>query len=276
MVPKETSPERDGLRTTVWVSGPRAGGGTSTSGRGGTRAIPAQRHEPSAPTPPAEDDLPTAPASWWRRRWPIAAAAALVVAGGVASGALLLTHGHHSEHAAAQHRKSVSRPPSQPAISAAATPATVPPAELAARNLDAVLLQYTTQRGNLQAAVNHISQCQNIIANANMITGIAASRTAEIGRLSSIDWAAMPNGSAMQADLTAALQHSRLADQDYQRWATGLEALCQPPAGGGPSYTAAATAGVQAVAAKTAFLSLWRPVATRYALASRNLRGTQL
>jgi hypothetical protein len=49
-----------------------------------------------------------------------------------------------------------------------------------------------TQRWNLQAAVNHISQCQNVTADANVIAGIAASRTAEIGRLSSIDWAALP------------------------------------------------------------------------------------
>jgi hypothetical protein len=56
-----------------------------------------------------------------------------------------------------------------------------PPGELAARNLNAVLVQYMTQRGNLEAAVNHISQCQNVTANANVIAGIAASRTAEIG-----------------------------------------------------------------------------------------------
>ena len=86
-----------------------------------------------------------------------------------------------AEQAGAQHRTAVSRPPSRPATSAAATPATVPPGELAARNLNAVLVQYMTQRGNLQAAVNHISQCQNVTANANVIAGIAASRTAEIG-----------------------------------------------------------------------------------------------
>jgi len=41
-------------------------------------------------------------------------------------------------------------------------------------------------------------------------------------------------------------------------------------------YTAAATASTQAIAAKIAFLSLWRPVAARYAVASRNLLVTQL
>ena len=63
---------------------------------------------------------------------------------------------------------------------------------------------------------------------------------------------------------------------DYQRWANGLEASHQPPAAGGPLYTAAATASTQAIAAKIAFLSLWRPVAARYAVASRNLLVTQL
>ena len=271
-VPEETSAAtaRDGPTSTVWADGPRAGAETSTSRRGGTPAMPTQRHEPFAPVP-TEDDLPAAPTSWWRRRWPVAAAAALLVAGGVAAGALLLTQGHH-----AQHRTVVSGPPSRPATSTAATSATVPPAELAARNLDAVLLQYSTQRGTLQAAVNDVSQCQNVTAEANVIAGVVASRTAEIGRLSSIDWAAMPSGPAMQADLTAALQDSRLADQDYQQWATGLEASCQPPAGSGPSYAAADTPSTQAVAAKTAFLSLWRPVAISYSLASRNLLGTQL
>jgi hypothetical protein len=275
---KATAPatSRDGPTTTISVGGRRTSGGTSTSGRGGTHAMPTQPQEPSTPGPPTEYDLPATPTNWWRRRWPIAAAATLVVGCGVAAAALLITQGHHAEQAGAQHRTAVSQPPSRPATSAAATPATVPPGELAARNLNAVLVQYMTQRGNLQAAVNHISQCQNVTADANVIAGIAASRTAEIGRLSSIDWVALPNGLAMKADLTAALQHSRHADQDYQRWANGLEASCQPPAASGPSYTAAATASTQAIAAKTAFLSLWRPVAARYALASRNLLVTQL
>jgi hypothetical protein len=236
--------------------------------------MPAQRHEAFAPVPPTDYDLPVAPTSWWRRRWPVAAAAALLVAGGVAAGALLLTHGHH-----ARHRTIVSGPSPRPATSTAATsatPATVAPAELAARNLDAVLLHYSTQRGTLQAAINDVSKCHNVTAEANVIAGVVASRTAEIARLSSIGWAAMPSGPAMQADLTAALQDSRLADQDYQQWATGLEASCQPPAGGGPSYTAAGTLGTQAVAAKKHFLSLWRPLAISYSLASRKLLGTQL
>jgi hypothetical protein len=244
--------------------------------------MPTRRREPPGPTPPAGNDPSAPPASWWRRRWPVAAAATLVVAGGAAAAALLLTHGHHAEQTAAQNRAVASGTPSQPATSAAsaasaaATPATVPSAEAAARNLDTVLMQYSTQRGNLQAAVNHVSRCQNVTAEANVIAGIAASRKAELGRLSSIDWAAMPSGPTMETDLTTALQDSRLADQDYHRWATGLAASCQPPAEGGTSFTAADTASAQAVTAKAAFLPLWRPVAARYALASRNLLTTQL
>ncbi|MGH3181731.1 MAG: hypothetical protein ACRDOE_07480, partial [Streptosporangiaceae bacterium] len=214
---------------------------------------------------------------------------------GGAATAFFLTQGHPEEQAAEQHRTVASVPPSRPATSTAATPATASPAqsataspaqsatvqpgELAARNLDAILLQYSTQRGSLQTAVNDAAQCQTVAAEANVIAGIAASRTAEIGRLSSIDWAAMPNGPTMQADLMTALQDlqdSRQADQDYQQWATGLEASCQPPAGSGASFTAASTADTHAVAAKTAFVSLWRPVAASYALASRNLLETQL
>ena len=283
-VPGQTyaSTERDAPMTTVLADAPRPGAGTSTSQRGSTSAMPTRRREPPGPTPPAGNDPSAPPASWWRRRWPVAAAATLVVAGGAAAAALLLTHGHHAEQTAAQNRAVASGTPSQPATpatsaaSAAAIPATVPSAEAAARNLDTVLMHYSTQRGDLQAAVNHVSQCQNVTAEANVIAGIAASRKAELGRLSSIDWATMPSGPTMQADLTTALQDSRLADQDYQRWATGLEASCQPPAAGGTSFTAADTASAQAVAAKAAFLPLWRPVAARYALASRNLLATQL
>lgn len=285
-----TAATRDGPMPAVPGGVPRAGAGTSESGRGGTTPRPTRSHEPArshkpaARVPRTEDDPPVAPASRRRRRWPVAAAVtALAVAGGAAA-AFFLAQGHPAEQAAEQHHTVASVPPPRPATSTAATPATASPvqsataqpAEQAARNLDAILLQFSTQRGSLQTAVNDVAQCQTVAAEANVIAGIATSRTAEIGRLSSIDWAAMPKGPTMQADLLTALQDSRQADQDYQQWATGLEASCQPPAGSGASFTAASTADTQAVAAKTTFVSLWRPVAASYALTSRNLLETQL
>jgi hypothetical protein len=284
-----TAATRDGPILAVPGGVPRAGAGTSESGRGGTTPgptrshEPARSHKPAARVPRTEDDPPVAPASRRRRRWTVAAAVtALAVAGGAA--AFFLTQGHPAGQAAEQHRTVASVPPPRPATSTAATSATASPvqsataqpAEQAARNLDAILLQFSTQRGSLQTAVNDVAQCRTVAAGANVIAGIATSRTTEIGRLSSIDWAAMPNGPTMQADLMTALQDSRQADQDYQQWATGLEASCQPPAGSGASFTAASTADTQAVAAKTTFVSLWRPVAASYALASRNLLETQL
>ena len=287
-----TAATRDAPMPAVPGGVPRAGAGTSGSGRGGTPPSPARSHKPSRSRKPAarvprtKDDPPVAPASRHRRRWPVAAVViALAVAGGAAT-AFFLTQGHPVEPAAEQHRTVASVPPSRPGPSTAAKPATataspaqsatVQPAEQAARNLDAILLQFSTQRGSLQTAVNDVAQCQTVAAEANVIAGIETSRTAEIARLSSIDWAAMPNGPTMQADLMAALQDSRQADQDYQQWATGLEASCQPPAGSGASFTAASTSGTQAVKAKTTFVSLWRPLAASYALASRNLLETQL
>ncbi len=110
-------------------------------------------------------------------------------------------------------------------------------------------------------------QCgSGLSQDAQIFQNAAASRRSLLSQL-----AALPSRSKLPAsmlgDLTAAWTASAQADSDYTQWAQDEAAgECVPNGKSDPNYVAAEQPNVAATSDKTAFTSLWNPLARTYGL----------
>ncbi len=160
--------------------------------------------------------------------------------------------------------------PSTPAASssqaASPTPSTSG-ATLASRQAGAVASLLTSSaatRRSLEGAVADVRNCSSLGSATSQIQTVASERNAEYRRAKALAMGALANGTAVKADLLAALRASLDADRDYLTWARReLHSGCTP-GGRSPAYNNAVSADGQAGSAKATFVQAWNPVAAKY------------
>ena len=90
-------------------------------------------------------------------------------------------------------------------------------------------------------------------------------RQRALDRLDTIPVGAIPDGTAMTADLREALRQSIAADQDVIGWMQDVEASrCPVSPLQDLSFQAGMRAAARATAAQRSFLARWNPVARQY------------
>jgi hypothetical protein len=143
---------------------------------------------------------------------------------------------------------------------------------VAAHALASLLARSATDRSSIVTAVNDVNQCANLSGDAQVFQQAASSRQQLLSQL-----AALQDGSALPAqliqDLHDSWQASQQADQDFAAWASDESNGCTQNDTSNANYQAAAGPDNQATADKTAFVSEWNPIATRYGLPTYQENG---
>jgi serine/threonine-protein kinase len=164
---------------------------------------------------------------------------------------------------------------SSPVLSPAATsaPSSSSAPNLAARQAAAVnnlLSSSAATLKALQGAVSEVFDCTNLSSAVGQIQNVVNQRSTEYNQASALSTSALANGTAVKADLIAALRNSLDADKDFLTWAQQqLNPGCTPTAQSS-AYNAAYNASQQAGAAKNAFIQVWDPVAARYGIQQKS------
>ena len=247
--------------------------GTPWDQQGGQWQQPGPTGQPSTAFPAAP------PATAGRSRMPVIAGivlAAVLLGGGTGSYLLLAHHNPPATNAS----NSGTLPPTSPATTPLATtttttapPTTTPPTtpatgeQQAATNLANLLQQSVSDRNAINQAYNDVLSCGSLLGqDQQTFQQAASSRQSLISQLSSL-----PGASALPAqtlsDLTSAWQASATVDQDYAQWAANENSNgCVANDTSNSNYVAAEGPNGQATTSKTAFVSLWNPIAQKYGL----------
>ena len=186
----------------------------------------------------------------------VLAAAALVVVGAVVAVGVALSGG-----------SSPAAKPQGSAPSASSAPPSPSAATLASRQAAAVntlLGSSGATRKALQGAVSDAGHCTNLPSAISRIQRVVNQRSTEYHQAQALTTAAIPDGTTVKSDLTAALRSSLNADRAYLTWAQQQQANGCVPTSQSSAYSAATTAGAEADAAKRAFVRVWNPVAAKY------------
>ena len=166
---------------------------------------------------------------------------------------------------------SASPPPSRSAVSqtsaAPATSSASSPQQEAADSLATLLGQSISDRSTVNDAYNDVMQCgPNLNQDVQTFQDAVTSRQRLMSQLTDLpSQAALPQ--AMLQDLSGAWQASAQADGDYAEWAQDqVSGGCTVNSTSDPNYAAANDPNIQATTDKTAFTSLWNPLAAQYGL----------
>jgi len=151
---------------------------------------------------------------------------------------------------------------SSSSTSAPTTTSTTSATELSqAQAISAIATQSGSARAGVQNAVADIGDCgPNMAADVTTLQNEAATRTQLASQLGGLAVGSVPNGPALVAALTQALQASAAADTAYAAWGQGAMG-CSGTAPQDASAAAAAAADQQASTAKQTFASDWAPLA---------------
>lgn len=185
----------------------------------------------------------------------LAAAAAVVVAAAVAVGVALTNGSAPAAKPQASSPAASSAPPSPSAATVAARQAAA---------VNQLLGTSGATRKSLQGAVSDAGHCTNLPSAVSRIQNVVNQRDTEYHRALKLTTAALPHGTAVKSNLTAALRSSLNADRAYLTWAQQQMTNGCIPTSQSSAYSAATTAGAEADAAKQDFVQVWNPVAARY------------
>jgi hypothetical protein len=129
-----------------------------------------------------------------------------------------------------------------------------------------MLASSVSDRNAIDSAYNDVESCgPNLGSDAAVFTRAVGSRRALLANLDS-----MPGRSALPpallSDLASAWQASIAADQAFATWANDEAAHCVPDDTSSAAYQATVGPDNNATTYKTAFVSLWNPIADNYGL----------
>ena len=106
--------------------------------------------------------------------------------------------------------------------------------------------------------------CTNVSGAVAQIQTVVNERNDEYNKASALSTGALRNGATVKSDLRLALLNSLDADKDYLAWAQQQESECPSQTS---AYDDALTADGQASNSKSAFVSVWNPIASTYGFA---------
>jgi hypothetical protein len=145
--------------------------------------------------------------------------------------------------------------------------ASSPRQQQAAEGLATLLAQSVTDRNSISNAVGDVNHCgPNLRQDPQIFRSAASSRQHLLMNLANLSGRSALPGQMLQ-ELTSAWQASVTVDQDLARWAQDEASRgCAPNDHADPSFQAANGPDNEATAGKTAFVSMWSPIATKYGL----------
>ena len=188
-----------------------------------------------------------------------------------------------TSHVAPSANKSAASSPSAPAQQPTNLPTNQPtaqplstgsPAEqVAAQNLSGMLAQSASDHSAIVAAYNDVQACgSHLTGDAQTFKQAASSRENLLSQLQ-----ALPDSNALPAqliqDLSGAWQSSYQVDQDYAGWASDESSNGCTSGTSDSHYQAATNPNKQATTDKTAFVSLWNPIASQYGMTTYQQDG---
>jgi len=204
-----------------------------------------------------------------RRGWLIAAAAAAVLvsvgAGVFVAGKIGPGHGGAPPASGGPSPAGATSPVTSPANSASVAQ---PPGAAAMATLGSYLARSSSVRSPIQSAINGVQQCSESPSSGEATLQRAIDTRQDIlNALPSLSVSGLPNGTQLVSTLTTTMQDSITADKDYQSWMKDF-ANQGSPCGSDPSqdsnYAAALNVSGEATTAKSAFVAIWNPMASRY------------
>jgi serine/threonine protein kinase len=288
------------------ANGPRPGAGSAYPATGGADVNPPPVHlateqagvsrsppvgPPLSPTttsasqPPGSGGQAAAPEPpRWSRRWLIAGAAIVVLVGSAAGAFFAARAAHVSGRPTASasqagrakpHPLAASAAPrSSPTTQASATTAQSSSAAVPSSGgtvmatLGSYLTQSASVRPSVQGAIDGVQTCSESPSSGQAtIQQAINTRQRILSGLQTLSPSSLPHGAQLISELSAAMQNSVHADQDYQSWMADSASSgggCASNPAQDSNYQAGTSASVQATAAKEAFLNYWNPIAPGY------------
>ncbi|MEV0603501.1 hypothetical protein AB0I82_29980 [Streptomyces sp. NPDC050315] len=148
---------------------------------------------------------------------------------------------------------------------------TADPAEVQAKELDALLKDSNNSRSAVIGAVANIKSCTKLGAAAKDLRDAAGQRNDLVTRLGKLSTDQLPDHIELTTALTNAWKSSAAADNHYATWAdqvahAGKKGCHKGKARGTKAAVAGNTASGQATTAKKEAAKLWNPIATKYGL----------
>ena len=134
--------------------------------------------------------------------------------------------------------------------------------------LGSYLTQSASVRPSVQGAIDSVQTCSEPPSSGEAtIQQAIDTRQRILSGLQTLSPATLPHGAQLISELSAAMQNSVTADQDYQGWmedSGGSGGGCATNSAQDSNYQAAQNASGQATAAKGDFLNIWNPMAPGY------------
>lgn len=136
--------------------------------------------------------------------------------------------------------------------------------------IDRLIDESKPSRNAIGPALQRVRDCSAAGQGLATIRRVAESRHAQGLVAATLAVDAIDGGEAIKQHLVEALEESERADQAYARWARRyIDAGCRGATEGDRDYDAGNAASARASAAKTAFVTVWNPIAEQEGLPTR-------
>jgi hypothetical protein len=153
-------------------------------------------------------------------------------------------------------------------------PSTAPPAgdpKAQGAAVDAVLDASIASRTKVNVAIDRVNKCEQFDTAISDLQAVTVERQSQIDSVSQFDLTAIPEGEQLRSMLKEAFGFSLAADRSFVSWAQAQQQSgCGDRGAGQTFYETAQQQSKDASDAKTRFLGVWNPVATRYGLRNRS------
>jgi hypothetical protein len=157
---------------------------------------------------------------------------------------------------------------SPPPATATTVPAKANPAQVA-MDFSRLIQQSSNARIQVVSTVAAIEKCPADPQSAAVsLAAAVTTRQQVVSQLAAQPVDALPNGVALRAAMTTALNDSVDADHHFEAWLAGITAAggCSGQAPHDTNWQAAEASSNAATGAKQTFATLWNPVAATYSL----------
>ena len=168
--------------------------------------------------------------------------------------------GGKSKAATAGKSANTDTPP--PSNTAPAPPGVDPAAKAQADAIFAIITQSHDLRQKANGAIDAVQQCQNMPANKQSFTDVAAKRQAQADGMKALGVDKLPGGPKLQQDLITSWQLSAESENDYAAWANDNLA-CKGKPGANDNFNKGNSAGEKAGSAKNEAVKDWNAFASK-------------
>jgi hypothetical protein len=200
-----------------------------------------------------------------RRGWLIAVAAVVVLA---VVGSVAFLAGRAKPHSGNSGTVNAANTATSSSSATSSASATQLPGAAAMTTLGSYLARSAAVRPTVQNAINAVQACsKSPSSGAATLQQAISTRQDILHGLATLDVSALPNGAQLVGALTAAMNNSLDADNDYHAWMADLVSsgsTCGSNPNQDSNYVAGGNASAAATTSKDAFLVIWNPMAPRY------------